>query len=337
MIPALSIVIFCALAASSQNAAGVIEGTVVNGSYHETSVTGAVVVLRAEYQGSLLAVAETTTDKFGRFRFEPLPVGDGMVWLPGANHQGIHYPGSRIQLDRHESPEPQRIVIYETVDDPSPLVAARHEIDIRAELGVLVVTETILVANRTTRSYVGLQTDDGNPPVTLRLSIPMDFEKVTFEKEFFGRQFELNEHGLATHIPWTPGMRKLKFTYRLPLESRQLLFHRTLDLPTEQVAVNVVGCPYGDVTSNLGSDSSSERETAAFEYNGSILPVGHTIEIELGSLSVPWTAYARWIALASLVLAVLGTATHVLLRRRSLTPRNKASTETEPSARVIAR
>jgi hypothetical protein len=336
MIPSLSIVIFCALAASSQNAAGVIEGTVVNGSYHESPVTGAVVVLRAEYQGSLLAVAETTTDKFGHFRFEPIPIGDGMVWLPGANHQGIHYPGSRFQL-HHESPEPQKIVIYETAEDPSPLVAARHEIDIRAEIGVLVVTETVLVANRTTRSYVGSQTDDDTPPVTLRLSIPMDFEKVTFEKEFFGRQFELNEHGLATQIPWTPGTRELKFTYRLPLESRQLLFQRTLDLPTEQVAVNVVGCPDGDVTSNLGSDSSSARETAAFEYNGSVLPVGHTIKLELGSLSVPWTAYARWTALASLVLAVLGTATNVLLRRRSLTTRSKVPIETEPSARVVAR
>jgi hypothetical protein len=326
------IVACCASATAPPSRSGVIEGVVVNGTAFRSPVAGTAVVLRVENEGSWVQVAETTSDSLGRFRFEELPAADGLVYLPGANHMGIHYPGLREHMKEAASPASQRIVVYDTVAEPSPLVAVRHEIDISADEGVITITETILVANRSLRSYVGGPTSTEQPPVTLQLSIPPEFAKVTFEKEFFGRQFQLNSQRLETHLPWTPGQRELKFTYCLPLETRHWQFHRRLDLPTEQVRLTVASRQKGAVACNLPAASAPTGDGAIFESDGSFLPEGHTIELELGRLSVPWMAYARAIAVAALLLSVLGTSLYMLRRQRAQPAPDKA-TASAPTAR----
>ena len=69
------------------------------------------------------------------------------------------------------------------------------------------MTETMLIANRSLYTYVGAAAEAATPPITLRLSIPSEFTKVTFDKEFFGRQFQLINGAIVTQIPWTPGQR----------------------------------------------------------------------------------------------------------------------------------
>ena len=278
----------------------------VNGSKGRSPLAGAKVVLRQPH-GAWVAAAETTTDDQGRFRFEQIPVSNDVIYLPGANHEGIHYPGQRVTIDGRQPVRAQRVVVYETVADASPLIATRHEIDIRPEAGVLVVSETIMVANPSLHSYVGSDNTDGQPSATLRLSIPPEFDKVTFEKEFFGRQFHLNKERLETQIPWTPGQRELKFTYRLPLEHRHWLFRRPLDLLTEQLRVTVSSGEIEDVACNFPAARILQDEAVVFDCESAELPAGHTIELQFGNLPVSWTTYARWIASAALVLLVLAT------------------------------
>ena len=80
----------------------------------------------------------------------------------------------------------------------------RDDIEIEAQTGVLQVTETFVVSNPTLRSYVGTEGPDDEAPVTLRLSIPPEFDKVTFDEEFYGRQFQLAEHGIERRFPGRP-------------------------------------------------------------------------------------------------------------------------------------
>jgi hypothetical protein len=310
----IAIAICCAITAPNSDDTGVIEGTVVNGSQANSPLTGAKVVLRASHHGAWVATAETTTDDQGKFRFEQVPVARDVIYLPGANHEGIHYPGQRVTIDGRQPVRTQRVVVYETVAETSPLVAERHEIDIRPEAGALIVTETMTVKNPSLHSYVGTDSPDGQATATLRLSIPSEFEKVTFEREFFGRQFQLNKEKLETQIPWTPGVRELKFTYRLPLEHRHWLFRRPLDLPTEQLRVCVHGGQLEDVTCNLASAGTFQGDGVAFESEKTTLPSGHAIELRFGNLPVSWTKQARWIALS--VLVVLMLAASVLMWRR---------------------
>jgi hypothetical protein len=94
------------------------------------------------------------------------------------------------------------------------------------------------------------------------------------------------------------------------------VFRRPLDLPTEQIRIRVFG-QSTDVTCNLAMGQARPEDAIDFESQGSLLPIGHTIEVQFGSLPVPWTAVAKWWALGGLV--VLITATSTLMRRRRAT------------------
>jgi hypothetical protein len=233
------------------------------------------------------------------------------VCVPGANYKDIHYPGTRVHLDNRALIAEQTIVVYEPITHPSPLVATRHELQLRAEAEVLVVSESIVIANLTAHSYIGPEAED---PVTLRLAVPAEFEKVTFDKEFLGRQFRVNQGLLETGIPWPPGARELRFTYRLPMNGGKWRFQRPLDLPCGLVRVSVVRNQTPAIHCNLPEVPEINSDAIVFGATGNF-PAGHVVEVELANMPMAWGTIARWIALGVLVTLVL-TAACVAFRKR---------------------
>jgi hypothetical protein len=283
---------------------GSIRGVVLEGAPRGTAVAEAEVVLRVKMEGEFVVAAETKTDESGRFVFQPLPIRPDLQFLPGANRGGIHYPGNRIQL-RPSSPDVDiTLVVHDVITSPSPLRAREHDIVIIPERGVLKVTETILIDNPTTKSYVGLSDQPDMPPITLKLAIPMDFERTTFHKEFFGRRFVLADGGVATSIPWKPGVRELKFTYVIPNTEQQRVWHRPLDLPCSSVCVRVRCQDPDSVSCNLPLGTVKQAGEAVFQSNGQTLPAGFSLSVELGRLPIPWMSYGRWFALGLLMILI---------------------------------
>lgn len=297
--------------------AGAIEGTVSIASENGAPAAGAEVALRVALDGQFVPLAESTTDGQGRFRFAPLPVGPEYLYLPGANRHGVHYPGARVRLTPGHRTVHVNLKVCDAVAGPNPLIARRHEIVIRPAPGALKVTETIEIDNPTARSFVGRADGDGDEPVTLELRIPSDFERTTFEKEFFGRRFSLVDRKLVTSIPWQPGRRELKFTYVLRNEQAHRAWERPLDLPCSHVRVCVDTDQPDEVACSLASQQGDGTGQVVFESTGRTLPAGHVIRVDLGRLPVPWMAYGRWLAVAALVSLVGGTGVMALMRRRA--------------------
>jgi hypothetical protein len=175
------------------------------------------------------------------------------------------------------------------------------------------ITETLLVANRTRTTYVG-QSIDGKPPMTLRLSIPENFDRVTFGDEFHGRRFGIVDHRPVTRIPWPPGERELTFTYRIPREESFGLFRRPLDLPSAEVRIRVRGKYAEQISCNLPRASATGDE-AVFASADNVLPAGFTVELNLGALPLPWMQYARWGSVAALAALVAANVVAPRFRR----------------------
>ena len=295
---------------------GEIHGVVVNATQGGVPAAGVEVVLRVTLNGQIAPVAQVEADAQGRFRFEKLPVGGDFLYVPGANRGGIHYPGPRIRLTPDHRQARVELQIHETQSHPNPLVAKQHVIRIQPEPGALRVTEAILVSNPTSKTYVGRQTDAGTEPVTLSLAIPPNFDRTTFHKEFFGRQFSFAGNQLVTSIPWTPGETELAFTYVVPNEKRRVPWRRPLDLPCADVRVYVTGEHPEEVACNLAQTGDGQNgKELAFASRGPLEP-GHVIEVEFGRAPVPWSTYARWVAAALLVGLIAATAPLTLRRRQ---------------------
>lgn len=294
---------------------GTIQGVVVNGTRGNQPLADAEVILRAAADGELVPVAETKTDRYGKFLFEQVPLEPTLVYLPGANRDGVHYPGQRVRLDPSDRAAQVTIVAFDAISTPCPLIAKRHEIDVTIDERVLKITELILISNPSRATYVGQSMGNG-PPVTFWLSIPKSFDRVTFDEEFFGRRFFIVDHRPITEMPWLPGDRQLRFTYRVPLVESGGQLRRTLDIPSSDVRVRVHGADKRPVSCNLPRSSKALQGTLAFAAAGKQLAREFTIELQVDSLPFPWMQYARWAAV--IAFAVLAGATVAIpnVRRR---------------------
>lgn len=295
-------------------AVGSISGVVVNASQGGSPVSGAGVVLRVKLEGQFVTAAEGTADEQGRFEFSDIPADLEYIYLPGANLAGVHYPGPRIRLSAQRPHARLKLPVHDPVSQPNPLIVRRHEITLQPKTDALRVTETLLIDNPTSRTYVGQPAQEGSRAATLQLSIPSDFRRTTFHKEFYGRQFVLIEGRLVTDVPWTPGRRKLAFTYVLPNSDHHRVWQRPLDLPCDEMRIIVHTQDPNEVTCNLPRTSTTETGTVTFESSGEALPAGHVIRLEIGRLPVSLSAYGRWLALAVLVV-LIGLATLIGCRR----------------------
>ncbi len=296
---------------------GIIRGVVVNGSRDQKPTGGVQVALRARIQGELTVVEETTTDTLGRFQFEELPVDAEIQYSPGANRGEVHYPGPRLRLTPGNATSNVKIVVYESSPEPNPLVIRQHDIIVRPSTGAMEITESMVIENRSNFCYVGQATTVADRVVTLRLSIPPDFERVTFEKEFFGRRFLLIDGKLLTGIPWPPGERQLEFTYVVPNNNSYAQWHRAVDLPCSHVRLTVLTSKPDEIRCNLETVRSASDGEVSFANSGSTLPAGHEIRLQVGRVPVPMMVYGRWAALAVLGALVCGTTVFVIRPRRS--------------------
>jgi hypothetical protein len=299
----------------------VIQGMVVNGSKGAKPVAGAQVALLAGKENEFQLVASTTTDQDGCFVFEHrhLTPSPDLVYLLGANWDGVHYPGPRLRLDPRGPPPRILLTVYDAVASPCPLVAEVHEIDIHVNTGVLDVTEIVVVDNPSSTTYVGT-TDPDAPmaaPTTLSMSIPEGVSHVTFNKEFDARNFQLVDGRLVTNVPWPPGKRQVALKYQLPVENNQLLFKRPLDLPCLHARVAVTGQCSGELTCNLPKATAPNLVPIGFESAGQTLPAGYTLQLQMRQLSVSWIVYARWAAIILLGGLLAATTMRLALRRKS--------------------
>ena len=262
-----------------------------------------------------MAVTETKTDRYGNFAFKQVPLDPTLVYLPGANRGGVHYPGQRVRLDSSDRVAQDSIVVFDAVSTPCPLIAKRHEIDVTADEQVLKITETLLISNPSRTTYVGQSLGNG-PPVTFWLSIPQNFDRVTFDQEFFGRRFFVVDHRPVTEMPWLPGEQELRFTYRVPLVESGGRFRRTLDVPSSDVRVRVHGADKRLVSCNLSQSSQGGDGELAFAAADEPVAGGFAIELQIASLPFPWMQYARWGSVAALILLAGSTLAIPRLRRR---------------------
>lgn len=307
-----------AVAASPAAKEGVITGTVVNASRGRTLVADSEVVLRIRLSGQFVPFDQTKTDAQGRFRFAQVPVGQSYVYRPGANRDGVHYPGPALELMPQQPSASVELAVCDSVAESSPLVIRRQEVVLRNEPGSVRVTESILVDNPTNICYVGRPTKEGSEPITLALAIPPEFNRTTFQEEFYGRRFTIAGGKLVTGIPWPPGQRELKFTYVVPTKSPSYRWQRPLDLPCDTLRVRVENAKPGEVVCNLKRGSDEKAGTAAFESEKDPLSAGYVVQVDLGPLPLPLMAYARWLALALLGILVAGTSVILIRRRRQV-------------------
>jgi hypothetical protein len=298
----------CLALAASSALAGTIEGIVVNTSAGKPVPCQVAVILQVQVKGQFVSFRDAVSDQQGHFRFTGLPVDGGVVYEPGATRHGIFYPGPRIRLTERAPRAGAKLSVCDASASPSPLVLKKMDVTIQPETGLLRVTESLLIENPSHTCYVGLAAHDGADPLTLELSIPPDFERTTFDLEFFGRRFAVVNNKVVTTVPWPPGERELKYTYVLRNAQEVSVWRRPIDLPCSNVTIRVEGKPSSEVRCAALQQGQADGKATLFESGGLPLAAGQVLQVEIGRLPLPWMTYGKWAALAIMagLIAVTG-------------------------------
>ncbi|MCA9217306.1 MAG: carboxypeptidase regulatory-like domain-containing protein [Planctomycetales bacterium] len=308
------------LVTSAAKSDGVIEGTIQNGTRTDGATAGVDVVLRAEVGGQMGVVAETVSDIDGRFRFADLPLGDDIVYLPGANLDDVHFPGSRVHLNQTHPRASVVVTVYEAATAPNPLVIDEHIVTVRSQPGAITVRESLRINNPSLTCYVGLPQHGSSLPVTLQLGVPKGFDRITFDTEAFGRQFRIVNEKLVTSLPWPPGIRELSFTYVINNPDRTGVWRRQLSLPCKHSQVVVELDEIDQARCNLPTQTKLGNNCVRFE-NSAPLPAGYEVELSLGEVALPIDAHARRVALFMIISLVAVVSSIAAIRSRTVSER----------------
>lgn len=281
----------------------------------QAPAAGAEVILGVSRGGEFIPSAKTVADGNGKFLFGGLRAAPAVAYKPGANWEGVHYPGPAIRLAPGRTTVGVKLIVNRAVAEPNLLLAQKHEIVLRPKRGALEVSETIVVENPTSDCYVGKPAEEGGQPETLCLRIPSDFERVTFDDEFYGRRFAVSDGRLVTGVPWTPGRQVLRFTYAMRNDQQRLAWTRPLDLPCADVTVEIVTDQPQEVSCSLQGERREEPGKVVYRHSGSELAATHKIRVELGRLTVSRLAYGKWIAAGLLAALILLAATGRIRQR----------------------
>lgn len=317
ILPSLLLLLCAAAPPASPGPPGAIAGMVVNGSSDDQPAPQAEVALRAKTDGPWVVVAETKCNERGVFYFEKLPLGAQVQYQAGANLDGVHYPGPVVRLTAARPRETVKLTVYSAQSRPSPLSAARFEIILTPGAGTLQVTEKLLIANPGQRTYVGEPLSGSAEPVTLQLAVPSQFDRTTFNAEFFGRRFTMAGDKLTTSVPWPPGQRELEYSYTLRYPHWTGRWERPLDAPCSHVRITLRAAQPDEVSGNLPRVSGSTAGEVVFESAGQILPAGHVLQVTIGHAAVPWMRTGRIAAAVALAALMVSVGFITLRRRRS--------------------
>ncbi len=125
-----------------------------------------------------------------------------------------------------------------------------------------------------------------------------------------------------------PGQRQLTFTYVLPNENHDRVWQRPLDLPCDNLRVEVQTDDPDEISCNLARAASQATGQVIFQSTGQALPAGHVVRVELRRLPISLATYGRWLALIVLILLIAVTSLVGFQNRRT---KRLQERDTQPS------
>jgi hypothetical protein len=214
--------------------AGVLTGTVINGTAGGGSTGGLQVTLRS-FQGQEEREQRTTvTDAGGSFRFEGLETGGDWVYLIRVPYEGVSYSGGMLSFAQDQAEVTVEVPVYETTTDSSEITVERAHLFVGSAEDGLTATELYVFQNPTDRTYVGADEVDGQP-WTAQFLLPEGSHDLAFDDGSLNGRFRLIDGGFVDTEPQWPGTTQVLFSYAVDsvdgwCDLSRTLMHPTVDL-----------------------------------------------------------------------------------------------------------
>lgn len=245
------------------------------------------------HRGQHIDTIEAGLDKHGVLVLEDVPIAMGIQPLVKIRYQGMTYQQVGDVMEPRRPDQSMKIYCYEPTDEPPPwTVSMRHVVISPAPEG-LGVTEVMVVANPTDRTWVGsppypgFARDDGEEKeITTIFPLSTEARGVAL-----GRGFHewccstLDGSKLANHLPLTPGKTEMVFGYILPARRGAVTLELIAPAHSEHLLVLI---PDNMMTSSAvglkqsGTDQMGESTMRL--YSAASMDAGQSVKLTLTRL-----------------------------------------------------
>ncbi|MFQ6675544.1 MAG: carboxypeptidase-like regulatory domain-containing protein [Fidelibacterota bacterium] len=327
-------VLFASPLARAGEEDGTVSGWVRNGTGDSTGVPNEEVVLY-RYAGGKKEEGfsrKTRTDDTGYFRFDGLPVGEGIAYYPVALHDGVEYAGDQVDFSSVSSPFEQQsdIVVYESTSSDSAISVPFHHIIISPDRGVADIREVLFFANRGNRTYVGSHDYSPGKPEVLDLEIPVGSTGLALDGDIMTCCIIVDGNRVIDTMELKPGARRVIADYRMPYKGSTARFRKTIGYATGALDLFVLGSAVENVTVQPpGGEPASvipgEVETTpSFKIRGrdytryslGEIPGGSMVTVTFRGMVSTFRIY-RWLAPAAVILLMVAVSAYHRMRSKS--------------------
>lgn len=225
--------------------AGLLTGTVVQGSIGGGPVAGLPVTLTAFVNFQPGAAFTTTTDADGAFLFDNLAADASVAYVATTSYANMRYNSTIYQLDPLTPTGGITLPVYEITDDDSALHIEQANWLIDLEPGGLRVAVALALSNQSDRTFVGQAVDGVDGLATLALIVPEGATEVEFQDGVLGGRYQQVGNRIYDVLPIAPGdeAHQIFYSYRLPFQGTEVAFVQGFAYPVANLNLLVTELP----------------------------------------------------------------------------------------------
>lgn len=225
----------------ARDAAGTIEGRLVNGSAGGGQPADAEVVLHAFRNSAHDRDVPIRSSADGSFAFSGLDTDPGYSYEVTASYGGATYGGAPLTFGTGQRAQRLEITVYEpTATDPGVRVRRASLILARPDPSsqTLQAIEAQTLENPSDRTFVPNATGPAGPMGLVRFPLPPQAGSLQLGPGLDGAEIVQVDRGFATSMPLPPGTTDVVFAYRFPYVGGQpLAWERRTPYPTAELRV----------------------------------------------------------------------------------------------------
>lgn len=311
--------------------AGIIEGSVINGTVGGSSVAGLEVVLTTYLETDEVGTVTSVTNTEGRFVFNSLATEPGYIFQAMVDFQGAEYYSQTLSLDGEDTEQGVDVTVFDSItNDEAISVVTSHTIVYPGQNSIR-VNEYFLFVNDSDRTYIGAgnTSGEGNDE-TLKFPVAEGATGLTYGIGLMDCCVVANEDGFSDIMPVTPGMREVVYSYEIPYNTSGYLLFRRVNYPTTDYFLMVENGGEIEITGNaLIIQEPLHIEGIHFDHiTGRDLVKGDTLQVLFPELvSAADNGTVIWLVLIPLLIVTGFGIAYFLIKRRAQPVEAEESTE----------
>ncbi len=304
---------------------GTIAVTVQNMTGGQPKTIGGQEITLTIYANNAEVDKKTATTDVGGTATFTVSTEPARTYGVNVKYKGGDYDSPPLTFKAGETAERIVLRVYEPTTDPAVLRVNIQHLIVEPGEGLVQITELVVFANPTDRTYVGARVREDGKRETLRFRLPAGASNVSYLEGLMECCVFASADGFVDTMDVKPGVREIGFSYTIPYRRGQVTVTRALDYPTD--ALELFGGPAVRLAATpLTAQAPVQTEQGMYtRFSGQSLPRGAQITLALSGLPVRQSS-SRRLLVAAFAGVIAAALVYPLLRRRARpAPRTPAS------------